>query len=354
VDASLRFAFSGSWCPSREEITLIDEDGVEIPADITFEAPDQLVPGGPIPINMGLINPLMSLQTRHDYTVTISPPDPALTLYEDYQVVFRTANTEMGDFSGFNGIDQVSLADDLCDGGGFVPGNVENFECLTPSSFLLDLSFMPLEQSEATYVIYRTKSIPEIEEREGRAEDLPSESLEFVDEVERKIGFAQGVHPDFANQPIKVIVPVQYSPLPRTDCFKVVVLDEWGRPRGGSEIEQCIELSVPAACPAGCEATGMCQIIFPNSNTSEIIPPLPGARCAPIGIHGASGRTPIPPLMNDPISNQNEDVVMEEEEESTPVEEEGCQSRSQSSHSPWSLFGFLICVLFLRTRMYTA
>ena len=356
VDASLRFTFSGSWCPSRDEITLIDEDGVEIPADITFEAPDQLVPGGPMAINMGLVNPLMSLQARHDYTLTISPPDPALILYENYEVVFRTANTEMGDFSGFNGLDEVGLAGDFCDGGVFLSGTVDNFECVTPSTLLLELSFMPLEQSEATYVVYRTKSVPDMEESGGRGEDPPSSNLlEYVDEVERRIAFIPGVHPDFADQPVKVVVSVQYSPLPRTDCFKVVVLDEWGRPRGGSDVEQCIELKVPAPCPAGCEESGMCQNIFPPSNTSEILPPLPGARCAPIGIHGASGRTPIPPLMEERVQAQgmNDTVEEEEMENGSATEDEGCQIAVHSSQGMVNGLGILVLLCLIMVRRHT-
>ena len=261
----------------------------------------------------------------------------------------------MEDFSGFNGIDEVSLPDNLCDGGGFTSGNVENFECLTPSSFLLDLSFMPLEQSEATYVVYRTKSVPEIEESDGRREETSSSDLlEYVDEVERRIAFVPGVHPDFADQPVKIIVPVQYSPLPRTDCFKVVVLDEWGRPRGGNDVEQCIELKVPAPCPAGCEESGMCQIIFPPSNTSEVLPPLPGARCAPIGIHGASGRTPVPPLVEERLEEQDMEEMAEEEEMemTTEVEEEGCQVATDSSQGTLNGLSliFLLFTLILRRR----
>ena len=338
VDASLRFGFSGSWCPSREEISFVDEDGVEIPADITFEAPDILVPGGPPPLNMGLINPLMSLQTRHDYTFTLSPPDPALTLYDQYTVVFRTSNKEMGDFKDFEGIKDVGFYGDFCEEDGFIPGNVDQFDCVVPSQFELELSFMPLSQSEAGYFVYRTKSIPADEEQ-----------LELTDEVQRLAAFVPGVHPDFIDQPVKKVINVQYSPLPRTDCFKVVAVDEWGRPRGGGEVEKCIELDVPPSCPPGCEESGMCFVIFPPPNVGEVLPPLEGARCAPIGINGASGRTPVPPLQEETEEEDEMEMEMEEEEMTQMSTDEGCQNTSDYPYSLNFLL-FMIFGVFVSTR----
>jgi len=296
----MSFGFLGSWCPSPEEITLIDEEGTPIPAVIQFGTPVQLVENGPAPISYGRVNPMMSLQPRTDYTLTLSPPNPELSIYENYQVTFRTARTPMESLDGFEGIKSVEIDGDVCFNG-LTDANADNFNCVIPSYFNLRVIFKPLPEPGASYMIYRASSIPSADDDEGLTR------VEDIDEVEYLLAYVPGVRSDQAQRSLNANVQVLYSPLPREACFMVIAVDEWGRERGGRDQVQCVSLSVPSDCPD--------RPPFPPPLNFPENEPIFDLECESIGIHGASGRTPIPPLSDETDAIGGEEMAGGESED---------------------------------------
>lgn len=311
VDAGIRFGFTGDWCPIEEDVSFEDEDGNAIPAVLYFHVQTQLVDNGPIPPQTVVLKPLMSLEPSTDYTLILSPPNPALATYSDYTLQFRTARTSLEvDYDAFQGISEVEIDGDLCQGEGLFIGDPENLDCIVPSFLQLRATFKPLAHHEVAYRLYRISSIP----------NDPDAGLDLIDEVERPLAFIPGVSAERAERSVDVSFPVLYAPFPREECYKVVAVDEWGRERTGHDIETCINLDKPSACA---------DAQFPEPNPFENTPPIETLVCETLGINGASPNTAIPEV--------EENELMEEEElgESNEVDMEedgvdGCQQNSNS------------------------
>ena len=298
VNSPIRFAFLGDWCPIPEDITLEDEDGNQIPATVYFYQATQLINKGPEVPQIAHIKPSMSLEVSTDYTLTLSPPNPALAIYQDYQLTFRTARGEFdGDFTTFSGIEDAIVDGNLCEGGGLVFPSVNDPECEIPDYVMMKVSFTPLPNPEVSYLVYRTASRP----------NGPDAAVDLIDEVERPLVYLSGVSAERATRPIEAKFNVLYAPFPREECFKVVALDEWGRERAGLDTIKCINLAPPSACS---------DVQFPTPDPFGITPPLEGAPCEAIGIHGARVAA-IPPI-------QEESGGMEEPMESSGGDE-GCR-----------------------------
>ena len=352
IDGSISFGYLGSWCPSPEEISLIDETGTPIPAVIHFGTPVQLVENGPTPISYGRINPMMSLEPRTDYTLTLSPPNPELSIYEDYQVTFRTARTPMESLDGFEGIKSVEIDGDVCFNG-LTDSNADNFNCVIPSYFNLRVNFKPLPEAGASYMIYRASSIPTASDDEGEGEGLSR--VEDINEVEYLLAYLPGVRSEQTQRSLNANIQVLYSPLPREACFMVVAVDEWGRERGGRDQVQCISLSVPSGCPD--------RPPFPPPLGFPENEPIFDLECESIGIHGASGRTPTPPLSVDNDAGggveageeEADNAGGEEDEDEDPDESleamkgEGCVS-VETSRPTSALFILMMSALFFYRR----
>ena len=321
VDAGLRFAYQGDWCPSADQISLVDVNGDELPALLTLLAPEQLVQNGPPAEVVGLLKPLMSLAERTDHTLRLSPPNARLREYEDYEVSFKTNRALVGDLEAFGGVGAVEVDGDLCDGA-FVDINAENFDCVTPAYLRLRISFRPLPLPEATYAVYRTRSTPRDESGAVRERE--------VDEVERLVAVVPGVTPERAARSVSLSLPVLYAPLPREDCFRVAALDDWGRERGDGGVELCVRLTQPTEhCPPGCvPEDGNCTLIFPTAETFTYNEPI-SVSCSNVGVHGADPRTPVPPIMEElpPDMGPVEDMMMEPAPPSATAEE-GCAQRA--------------------------
>lgn len=311
TSGSLRFAFLGDWCPIPEDVSFEDEDGNPIPATIFFSIPTQLVENGPQTPQIGLVKPLMSLEVSTDYTLTLSPPNPALAMYQDYSLTFRTARSDVEiDYDAFEGVKEIDIEGNLCEGEGLYLSDPENFDCIVPSYMDLSISFRPLPVHEVSYLVYRVSSRPE---GEGGSVDL-------IDEVERPIAFMPGVSAERAMRDVEVRVSVLYAPFPREECFKVVALDEWGRERAGVDQVKCFDLRPPAECA---------DLQFPEPNPFENTPPIEGAPCEAIGINGATGRTQIPPIEEPMDEEPMDEEPMDEEPMDEPMEsgsgeDEGC------------------------------
>lgn len=338
VEGGLRAAFTGDWCPSEDQVSLVDVEGQEIPSLVSVVAAESLVQNGPIAPALLMVKPLMSLAERTDYTLTLEPPNPALREFGSYAVSFKTNRDALGDLEAFEGLNEVTLGAP-CAEGTYVDIDAEDFECVIPAHFNLTLSFKPLPHPEATYVLYRTSVTPFDEGGAPLRED--------ADNTPRIVGFVAGVTADQAVRSIKAKVSTLYAPLPREECYRVEVWDDWGRPRAGVAEERCVQLTKPLACPEGCDPeAGSCTFIFPTPEPFAANEPIAGPECDNVGVHGASGRAPIPSL--------NEGEMEEEPEEPAPStgDEGGCDQRGQGAQgSPFSLFALLLlCLSALITR----
>ena len=326
TDAGIRFAYTGDWCPLPEDVSFEDEDGNQIPATIYFNVPTTIVENLEVPPQIGLVKPLMSLELSTDYTLVLSPPNPALALYQDYTLSFRTARAPVEvDYDEFAGVSEVGIDGNLCEGEGLYPGNVDDPSCGVPSFMTLKLSFDALPIHEVSYLVYRASSTP----------TNSGAGVEFSDDVSRPLAYVPGVSAERAMRPIEVTLNVPYAPFPREECFKVVAIDSWGRERGGVDVIDCITLSNPKSCP---------EVQLPTPNPSEFAPPLDGIACDPIGINGATGRTPIPPL-EEPMEEMMEEEMEEEEEpmEEAAAEDEGCEQRSSDAGIWWLVALLFVC-----------
>ncbi len=118
TDGSIRLAYSGVWCPSAEQIRLRDEEGNEIPAQVRIRSPFTLVSNAPPPQSIMEIDPTVELEPRSDYFLTINTPDPALSLYREVNLEFRTKRGKAEPLPDFEGILSVGLDGDRCQSGG--------------------------------------------------------------------------------------------------------------------------------------------------------------------------------------------------------------------------------------------
>lgn len=328
VDAGIRFAFQGDWCPIPEDITFEDDEGTPIPAVIYFRTQTSLVDNGPRPPQIALVKPLMSLGVSTDYTLTLSPPNPALAMYSDYTLSFRTARAPLNvDYESFEGVKTVEVDGNLCEGEGLFISDSENFDCIVPSFLQLKVGFNALPNHEVSYLVYRVSSTP----------TDPDAGLDLIDDVERSLAFLPGVSEERAQRSVEVSFPVLYAPFPREECFKVVTLDEWGRERSGHDQVVCANLGKPSECS---------EAQFPEPNPFENTPPIEESPCETIGINGASPGTPIPQLMDEPVDEEME--AEEEMEESSSGDEGGCDQKA-SSQGPLILLS-IISILILSMR----
>ncbi len=329
IDAGIRFGFTGDWCPIAEDVSFEDENGNAIPAVLYFSVQTQLVDNGPIPPQTALLKPLMTLEPSTDYTLVLSPPNPALATYADYTLQFRTARAGLEvDYESFEGISKVEIDGDLCMGEGLFISDPENLDCIVPSFLQLRATFKPLAHHEVAYRVYRVSSVPDDEDAD----------LELIDEVERPLAFLPGVSAERAQRSVDVSFPVLYAPFPREECYKVVAIDEWGRERAGHDVETCVTLGKPSACA---------DAQFPEANPFENTPPIEALVCENLGINGASANTPIPAVEDE--SNMN--MEQEETEDNTAgSDDSGCDQQA----NPQNILSLLLLLgaIMLGRRQY--
>lgn len=296
TDASIRLAYGGAWCPEAAQFELATIDGEPVPAQVRMTTPSTIVENTAQALTVVDIDPIEPLAERTDYRVIVRPPNPSLPAFEEYVFEFRTRGGPMEplDPGQFEGVRSVALASDTCsEDRPFEPINPNNPACLVSSKFRLKLEFQPLNRPELSYIVYRTSTTPL---DEGGAPI----ALE-ADNTRVAVGIQPGARDlTGAGVPIRpVIFEVLYAPLPRRDCFNVMILDEWGRERGDAENVACIDLVIPEPCPRGC--MGMeCMFVFPEPNPFETNEPIPGQSCGNIGLNGGDPDRPIPPVGEEP------------------------------------------------------
>ncbi|MCA9537381.1 MAG: hypothetical protein KC620_00755 [Myxococcales bacterium] len=304
VDASVRIAYGGPWCPTEDQVSLIylrrnaDNTISEVPlaAQVRLKTPYKLVTNAPDPLTILEIDPDEPFEERADYRVVVRPPNPALAAFAEHTIEFRTRGAGAEPIPDFEGALSVELDGNRCqlDSGPFEAADNSNPACPTPNRLRLAVLFQPLDRPEIAYSIYRTSTTPMDEEGNldpGAADETPI-----------PVGFENGAR-DVLGTGIPMRrsqVRVPYYPIPRRDCFAVRALDEYGRERGDLEAETCIDLLPLQPCPEGCEpGTPMC-FVFPEPNPFETVDPISGQLCSNIGINGGDPDRPIPPVGEDP------------------------------------------------------
>ncbi len=291
TNASVRFAYSGPWCPDPEQVEMVDEDGTVIPAQVRIKTPFKLVPNGPDPLTIIEVDPIDELRSRTDYQVIVRPPDPALSIFREYTLEFRTRAGASDDLGDFEGIREARLNDDRCiEAGAFYALDDTNPICPVPNRIYASVDFQPLNRADIAYVIYRTSSTPiaTLDDPETEPPDLTPVPVAYENGARDLLGTGVPLRSS------RMFLP--YYPLPRRDCFAVMALDEWGRERGDLSNESCISLEVFLPCPDGCDPNVMMCQTFPDPNPFEGGPPIPGQQCDFIGINGGDANQTIPEI----------------------------------------------------------
>jgi hypothetical protein len=284
----------------------------------------QLVENGPLGVNLLIVKPLMSLAERTDYTLRLEPPNPRLREFAEVELSFKTHNQALATIGDFRGLREVSL--EAACGEGYTDINAEDFECVIPSHFNLSLTFKPLPNPEVTYAIYRVSS---------------------TDEEERLVKFLPGVTEEASERSITTLVSTLYAPLPREECYRVEVWDEWGRSRAESEAK-CLTLTQPVGCPVGCDPeAGDCTFIFATPEPFSVNEPIVGESCDRQGLYDADPDTEIPLL-----PSGEPEAEPEAEMEAGEPSETGCHVGHHGAH-PALIWGsvLLIALLGLRRKL---
>lgn len=296
TDASVRLAYGGAWCPVEAQFELQTLDGVLVPAQVRIHTPLTIVENAAQALTIVDIDPIAVLGEREDYRVVVRPPNPSLPAFEEYIFEFRTSNRGMDpiDADAFEGVRSVALASDTCsEDRPYEAVNANNPACLVSSKFRLKMEFQPLNRAELSYALFRTSTTPLDEAGEPIALEADNTRVAIGVQPGSRDVTGTGV-------PIRpVTFEVLYAPLPRRDCFNVVILDEWGRERGDPDNVACIDLVIPEPCPRGCEGQE-CMFAYPEPNPFETNPPLPGQACESLGINGGDPDQPIPPVGEEP------------------------------------------------------
>lgn len=300
LNASVRLAYAGIWCPEEAQIELTDEDGETIPAQIRIQIPSMLVANTDQPVTLLDIDPIKSLEPHRDYRLVVRPPNPSLPVFEEYVLDFRTSGRGFQTISDFEGAQSVDLIDTRCntESGPFQPTNVDVPECPIFTRVRLNVRFQPLDRADVTYIIYRKSTV--LIDEEGNAVEDP----ENPDPGDIPVGLIPGRRDPLHRElpPIDAQIVVPYSPHPRRDCFTVRLLDDWGREIGDPTNEVCYDLMRFEPCPEGCDPMAepmdpnACQFGFPPANEEEVAPPTPGRQCANVGLDGADPDRPTPPI----------------------------------------------------------
>ncbi|MEZ4469916.1 MAG: hypothetical protein R3F60_03735 [bacterium] len=357
TDATIRLAYGGQWCPDAEQFELRNkDDGSTVAAQVRIRTPVTVVENTAQALTVIDIDPEQPLGERTDYQLIVRPPNPSLPAFAEYQIEFRTRATPMDDVdvNAFEGIRRVGLDGDTCgDNAPYAGVNANVPACLVSSKFRMKLEFQPLNRSEISYAIYRTSTTP-LDEMTMEPIALEADNTRVPIDIQPGGRDVTG-----AGVPIRpVIFEVLYAPLPRRDCYTVVMLDEYGRERGDFENTACVDLVVPEPCPRGCEGA-QCMVVFPPPNPFETNEPIPGQMCPSVGLNGGDPDRPIPPVGEEPDpgaggagggGNTDGGVPAGDggQSEGGGGGSDGC-GQAPGTPAPWAWLA-LLPVLFLRRR----
>ena len=286
LDATIRVAYTGPWCPGDDmRITLVEkETGVGVPTEVRVHTPYALFHNEPAPLNVLDIDPIPLLKERTDYALTLRPPEPSLSLYEEYLLEFRTSNRNMRPNEGFAGISGVEAENEESRCWGEKVFKFADYDDMVPDPpcardrrIAVRAVYQPLDAAEVTYAIYHTRSVA-LDVDGNELLDDPT----FTDEA-TLVGFEGGAS-DQGNGVAERRTPftTAYQVLPRRECFAVVMLDEWGREVGDVTNAACIDIPILDPCP---QPNGNMQS-YPPPNPFDVRTPVEGLYCEDTCLNG--------------------------------------------------------------------
>ncbi|MCB9523837.1 MAG: hypothetical protein H6702_10800 [Myxococcales bacterium] len=300
TDATIRLGYGGAWCPEAAQFTLEKiDDGTPVPAQVRFVTPFTLVENSPPALTLVDVDPIDALEPRTDYRLVVRPPNPSIPLFAEYTLEFRTANRTVGPLpvNDFEGVRGVALAGNRCsENGPFAALDDTNPACLVSTRLRLNIAYQPIDRGDVSYIIYRNSTTPLDEGGQPIIAEADNTRIPLMIQSGARDTLGTGVPPRQAQ------VEVLYYPIPRRDCFSVVMLDEWGRERGDTAAVACVDLLPLAPCPDGCDPMqmGSCMFGFPDPNPFETNDPVPGQMCPNIGLNGGPADREIPPVGEEP------------------------------------------------------
>lgn len=298
IDATMRIGFSGPWCPDPDTIHLVAKKTMEpVPTQIRVVTPQTLFHNEPTPLSIIEVDPLPELDRSTDYILSIQPTMPALQIYANYEIQFRSGRRPMEPWPDFEGIKEVVPARDAAECWGEKIYGFSDEEmmraqpCMREHRLELKVVYQPLDRPEATYAIYRTRSIPL---DEG---GLPKPDDPTYDDQLTLVGYEPGVT-DVGSGVREKSSPynVPYHVLPRRECFAVLLVDEWGREIGDVANDKCIDIPLLEPCPL---PNGMMQN-YPEPNPFEVRTPVDNLECDSLCLGDGDCESHIPPERPEP------------------------------------------------------
>jgi len=274
VDGTIRIAYSGPSCPVEEQFSLQDANGRPIPARVRVRAPDVLVVHTELPLTLVEIDPVSPLTKRTDYVLVWDAPQPGLDVYDHFTLELKTSALLMetvpeDDFGGILAVDQWT---DVCvvrrGGGVFFRAGGGPPGCSVEARVLLGVRYEAIIRRDLAYVIERVSSTP----LDGSGELIADQADDAVVPLAYERGGDDRYIAGARVRRSPVVVPA--APMPRRDCFRVRMLDDWGRPRGDPEAVACIDLPADTPCVHG-------------APPGEMGPAIPLRDCTSFGLNGA-------------------------------------------------------------------
>lgn len=269
IDATFHIAYGGNACPGEDELTLRDETGAPVPAQVRVRVPYVLTPHTELPLSLLEIDPEQPLAPHTDYTLVWSPADVQLSAFERYALEVKTFGREMyplplDELEGILGVEPL-CTDCNREGGsaGQRPGGDGPPGCLTADRIILAVRYRPVQRTDVVHVVERVSSTL----LDGDGEPRPGASDDTVVPVAYDRGGDDRFDGSGPSRNTPVVVPT--APSPRRDCFRVRLLDARGEARGDPTAIACIDIGAGA---------GAVDRALP--------PPLPLRACEPLGIHG--------------------------------------------------------------------
>lgn len=324
IDATLRIGYGGTGCPDLSQLELYAEDGSRVPAQVRMRSPYNLIGHDALPVTVIEVDPVPLLVPRTTYTLIWRAPNPKLESYARFEMTFKTLARTMEPLpvDAFEGILSVAPREGSC-GEEFGAPVVIRAEtgpdgCETGTRAIVQVRFTPINRRDVIYAISRTSSTPDV----GEAETDPV--------LVALVGGNEDIWlQDQADAFVPIAVPV--SPGPRTDCFRVEMVDAQGRSVGG-EGEACVRLPDDISC------------IADYRDDVPVPDPLVSLGCVNLGLNGADPDT-VPPA-----DGQEPEAIPEPEMKSGASD--GCCRVAPGSTDPRAPWELALILLLARRRRH--
>ncbi|MGK0361928.1 MAG: hypothetical protein ACI9U2_004248 [Bradymonadia bacterium] len=288
IDATLRIAYGGNGCPDLSQLELYAEDGTLVPAQVRLRSPYNLVGHDALPITVIEVDPVQLLVPRTTYSLIWRAPEPKLESFARFEMTFKTLARTMHPLpvDDFEGILSVAPREGMCSEE-FGPPVVISAAigpngCETGDRAIVRVRFTPINRRDVIYAVTRTSSTPDV----GEAETDPV-----------LVALVGGNEDIWLQSQSDALVPiaVPVSPGPRTDCFRVQMVDAQGEMAGGDG-EACVRLPDDIAC------------IEDYREDVPVLDPLVSLGCFNLGLNGADPYAVPPPEGVEPDDMPEPDV----------------------------------------------